>query len=152
MKNCNIRFERDPSLDRIEVIIRAPERDETVAELMEKLADKPPDKLMVFNASGIKQAITTREIIFASADGKLVNLVTKDGRWYTRQTLQSLEETMDKRRFVRISRFEIVNLDHVVRYDFTIAGTLRIELSGGMETWASRRCIPAIRRKLMGKE
>ncbi len=80
MKNCNIRFERDPSLDHIEVVIRAPERDETVAELMEKLADKPPDKLMVFNASGIKQAITTREIIFASADGKLVNLVTKDGR------------------------------------------------------------------------
>jgi ribose/xylose/arabinose/galactoside ABC-type transport system permease subunit len=34
---------------------------------------------------------------------------------------------------------------------FTISGTLRLELEGGMETWASRRCIPEIRRRLKGK-
>ncbi len=33
----------------------------------------------------------------------------------------------------------------------TISGTLRLELEGGMETWASRRCIPEIRRRLKGK-
>ena len=64
---------------------------------------------------------------------------------------KSLEDILDKQRFVRISRYEIVNLEKILKYDFTVAGTLRIELTGGMETWASRRCIPAIRRRLTGK-
>ena len=59
---------------------------------------------------------------------------------------------LDKKHFLRISRFEIVNLNKVLRYDFTLAGTLRLELAGGIETWASRRCIPAIRKRLLGKE
>lgn len=152
MKKLNIRFERDSSLDHIDVVIRAPERDETVEELIDKLSGQPPDTLAAFDGYGNMRAIKMEDIISAAVDGKLVSLVTQDGNWYTRQTLQCLEEMLDKRRFVRISRFEIVNLDHVLRYDFTIAGTLRIELAGGMETWASRRCIPAIRRKLTGKE
>ena len=152
MKKLNIRFERDPSLTQIEVVIRAPEQDEAVTELMARISGQPPDMLMAFDGYGKVCAIQAEEIISASADGRLVNLVTKDGCWFTRQTLQNLEDTLDSQRFLRISRFEIINLSHVLQYDFTFAGTLRIELTGGMETWASRRCIPAIRRRLMGKE
>ena len=152
MGKYKIRFERDPSLDQMEVIIRAPEENEAVTALIERLSGQPPDTVTVFDGYGNMRAVKPEEIISASAEGKLVNLVTTDGSWFTRQTLQSLETALDKRRFVRISRFEIVNLDKVRRYDFTIAGTLRIELAGGLETCASRRCIPDIRRKLMGKE
>ena len=152
MKKINVRFERDPSLDSIDVVIRASEEDGAVTELMEKLSGQPPDALTVFDRYGNMRSLPVKDIILASVEGKLVNLVTPDGSWFTRQTLQSLEAALDKKRFVRISRYELVNLDKVLRYDFTIAGTLRIELTGGMETWASRRCIPAIRRKLTGKE
>ena len=62
-----------------------------------------------------------------------------------------LEEVLDKRRFIRISRFEIINLERVQRYDFTINGTLKIVMENGMQTWASRRYIPAIRRYLKEK-
>ncbi len=152
MKKYNIRFERDPSLSEIDIVIRAPEKDDTVTALMEKLSVLPPDTLTVFDGNGNVRSIRPEEIILASVEGKLLNLVTANGSWFTRQTLQSLEAALDKQRFVRISRYELANLDHVVRYDFTMAGTLRIELSDGMETWASRRCIPAIRRRLSGKE
>ena len=152
MKKINVRFERDPSLDSIDVVIRASEEDGAVTELIEKLSGQPPDALTVFDGYGNMRSLPVKDIILASVEGKLVNLVTPDGSWFTRQTLQSLEAALDKKRFVRISRYELVNLDKVLRYDFTIAGTLRIELTGGMETWASRRCIPVIRRKLTGKE
>ncbi len=151
MRNLNLRFERDPTLDAIEVVIRAPERDETVETLMAKLAAPPPDTVKAFDGSGNMRVIRQEEIILASVEGKLVSLATLGGSWYTRQTLQSLEDTLDKRRFVRISRYELANLDQVLRYDFTIAGTLRIELAGGISTWASRRCIPTIRRRLKGE-
>lgn len=152
MKKYIVRFERDPSLRQIEVVFRAPEQDAAVTELMSRLSGGPPDTLTVFDGYGGVRTVTPEEIILASVEGKLVNIVTADGSWFTRQTLQSLEAALDKRRFMRISRYELVNLDQVLRYDFTVAGTLRIELTGGMETWASRRCIPQIRRKLTGRE
>ena len=151
MKGYDIRFESDPSLDRVEVVIRAPELDEDVRALMDRLQDTR-GPLGVFDGSGNLRTLTPDEIVSASTEGKLVHVVTTDGSWYTRRTLQSLESSLEGWRFVRISRYELVNLDKVQRYDFTIAGTLRLELVGGMETWASRRCIPDIRKRLLGRE
>ena len=152
MRKTELRFERDPGLDHIEIVIRAPEEDAEVAALLKRLAAPEPAALTVHDGEGAVRSIESEDIVLVSAMGKLVNIITEDGSWYTRKTLQTLEEMLDGRRFLRVSRYELVNLDKVLRYDFTVAGTLRLELRGGMETWASRRCIPAIRRRLSGKE
>ena len=151
MREKKVRLELDPALEGIEVLIRAPEEDGEVSALLELLGVQPPDTITVFDANGLIRTLPADQIVSASVDGKLVNIVTEDGSWYTRRTLQSLEDALDERRFLRVSRYEIVNLAKVRRYDFTVAGTLRLELAGGMETWASRRCIPEIRRRLKGK-
>ena len=151
MKERSVRLELDPALDHVEVLVRAPAEDAETTELLELRGAHPPDTLTVFDANGLIRTLAAQEIVSASVDGKLVNIVTEDGSWYTRRTLQSLEDALDARRFLRVSRYEIVNLTKVRRYDFTVAGTLRLELAGGMETWASRRCIPEIRRRLKGK-
>lgn len=150
MRERKVRLELDPALTDIEVLVRAPEEDGEVSALLELLG-APADTVTVFDGNGLIRALPADQIVSASVDGKLVNIVTEDGSWYTRRTLQSLEDALDARRFLRVSRYEIVNLTKVRRYDFTVAGTLRLELAGGMETWASRRCIPEIRRRLKGK-
>lgn len=151
MRERKVRLELDPALEGIEVLIRAPEENGEVSALLELLGASPSDTVTVFDGNGLIRALAADQIVSASVDGKLVNIVTEGGSWYTRRTLQSLEDALDKRRFLRVSRYEIVNLTKVRRYDFTVAGTLRLELAGGMETWASRRCIPEIRRRLKGK-
>ena len=147
-----VSFECDPSLDHIEIVIRAPREDETVHDLMDLVRDAPPGALTVFDGSGSTCIVMPQEIVTVAAEGRLVHVVTEKGSWYLRRTLQSLEAELDARRFVRVSRYELVNLDKVLKYDFTISGTLRLELVGGMETWASRRCIPEIRKRLKGRE
>ena len=151
MKNIRIRFEQDPALADIEITVRAAGQDAEVTALMEKITGRESRTLTVRDGRGNLKTLAESEIILASVDGKSVRIITADGKWLSRQTLQSLEETLDSRTFIRISRYEIVNLRKVARYDFTISGTLRLELEGGMETWASRRCIPEIRRRLKGK-
>lgn len=153
MKEWNIRFEPDPGLDRIEVVVRGPSEDDgDVAELMKRLRAEQPAALTVYDGNGVVRRITAGEIVLISVVDKRVNVVTEDGSWFSRKPLQTLEEELDESSFLRISRYELVNLDKVTRYDFTVAGTLRLEFKGGMETWASRRCIPAIRKRLNGKE
>lgn len=151
LKKVHIRFEQDASLDHIDVVIRAPDQDDSVTDLINRISARPPDMLTAYDENGNVRKLDQKKIVLASVNGKVVDLITDDGVWHIRQTLQNLEDNLDKQRFVRISRYEIVNVEKILKYDFTVAGTLRIELTGGMETWASRRCIPAIRRRLTGK-
>ena len=145
-----IRFESDPALDHMEIVVRAPVRDEAAEELLMQLSGAQTDTVTVFDGYGTVRTLAAKEIVSAAMEGKLVRVVTENDSWYTRRTLQSMESALEGGRFLRISRNELVNLDKVLRYDFTIAGTLRLELAGGRETWASRRCIPDIRKRLKG--
>lgn len=152
MNDRIVRFEFDPELDHVEVLIRAPSEDGDVARLLQLLKETDKVSLTVFDGKGTIKNLDADEIVLASVTGKLINIVTEDGLWYMQSALRALEEMLDENSFLRISRYELVNLNKVKRYDFTVAGTLRLELRGGLETWASRRCIPAIRKRLLGKE
>lgn len=148
MRQVVLKFEPDPSLEHIEVIIRAPAADEQVREIKNRLSDFVPKTLTVTDSYDNQRIIRISDIIKVSVNGKLLRIVTENGSYSMRQTMQNLEEKLDSQQFIRISRYEIVNLSNISRLDFTIAGTLRLELTDGTETWASRRCIPAIRKQL----
>ena len=146
MKKLNIRFEQDDSLDGIDIIIRADKKDKDVESLIFQLQQN------VLDRSGCTCVIEEKDIISVTADGKQVRVTTTGGVYNAKQTLQNIEAQLDDRLFLRISRFEVVNLAKIRKYDFTIGGTLRIEFEGGTETWASRRYIPVIREKLSKEE
>ena len=151
MKKINVRFERDQSTDDIDVVIRAAEKDDQILSLIEKLSTRESVKLTVLDRNNCSCVIDEDEIVFVSADGKNVRITATSGIYCAKQSLQSIEELLS-RKFLRVSRFELINLSMVQKYDFTIVGTLRIEFSNGMETWASRRYIPLIRQRLSGEE
>ena len=152
MKPVNVRFEGDPGSDTIDVLIRASEETPEIAELMQKIHDHFEERLTVYDESGAVQSICVTDIVSASVDGKRVSIRTENGRYHIKHPLQALENMLDDQFFVRISRYEIVNMRKVVRYDFRLIGTLYIELSDGTTTWASRRNIPLIRKMLFKKE
>ena len=151
MKKINVRFERDETTEDIDIVIRAKEKDDQVTALIEKLNAREPFKLTVMDRDNCSCVIDEEEIVFVSADGKNVRITATSGIFFAKQSLQSVEELLS-RKFLRVSRFELINLTKVYKYDFTIGGTLRIEFNNGMETWASRRYIPLIRQRLSGEE
>ena len=119
--------------------------------LIEKLSTRESVKLTVLDRNNCSCVIDEDEIVFVSADSKNVRVTATSGKYCAKQSLQSIEELL-RRKFLRVSRFELINLSMVRKYDFTIGGTLRIEFNNGMETWASRRYIPMIRERLSGEE
>ena len=148
-QRITVSFEEDPAAEGIEVCIRAKERSEDIDALIASISGLSQELITVIDDSGAFVSIPPFDIVSVSVDGKVLRIVTEEGRYTVRQTLQSLESRLEPQGFVRISRYELVNLDKVIKFDFTLGGTLRLELAGGMETWASRRNIPAIRKKLM---
>lgn len=151
MKKINVRFEKEKALNDIEIVIRADKRDEQINALIEKLTQNETVRLTVLDNNNCPSVIDEKEIVFVSADGKNVQFVTVHGKYRAKQTLQSVENILSDY-FLRVSRYEIINLKMVRKYDFTLGGTLRIEFENGMETWASRRYIPLIKERLSREE
>ena len=151
MKKLKLRFEQDKTLDEIEIVVRAAEKDAQVTALLESFAKVEPIKLTVLDSDNRASVIDEKDIVFVAAEGKLVRVVTTEGIYKAKQSLQSIESILS-RSFLRVSRFEIINLKKVRKYDFTLVGTLRVEFDNGMETWASRRYIPLIKERLSGEE
>ena len=152
MRKINVRFEAEPSLTDIEVLVRASQRDAEVEAFLQRISGKPPDGLVVTDPDGALVRLAPEKIILVTVSGNVTRLETRQGSYTLRQTLQSIEQALAGQSFLRISRSELVNMDQIEKYDFTVRGELRLELTGGIETWVARRCIPEVRRRLKGKE
>ena len=152
MKRVSTRFEVEEGRRNIDVLFRASEKDEQVEVLMTRVADPLSGLLTVRDESDAVVTLPEERIVTISVDNKKLRIVADDGIYWLKMPMHDAETMLNPSWFLRISRYEIVNLRKVRQFDFSISGTLRIDLEDGTETWASRRFIPAIKKRLQGKE
>ena len=152
MKCVSTRFEVEEGRLNIDVLFRASEEDEQVEALMARVADPLSSLLTVRDEADAVVTLPEERIVTISVDNKKLRIAADDGAYWMKMSMQDAEAMLNPSWFLRISRYEIVNLRKVQQFDFSISGTLRIDLEDGTETWASRRFIPAIKRRLQGKE
>ena len=83
--------------------------------------------------------VPAAEIVRLSAEGNYVRIHTPSGSHELRETLARLESRLDGRRFVRVHRSEIVNLDFVGEIQRHFHGDLIAVLKNGDAVRVSRR-------------
>ena len=152
MKKINIEFVEDPSQQDINIVITADKKDEEVRELIKKISDPFESTITVYDDKGSAIIIHLEKIYSISSNNRKLKVVTEDGVFEMRSSLQDIEQDLKSPSFIKISRYEIINLLKVKEFDFSVSGTLRIEMNNGLETWASRRSISEIKKRLMRKE
>ena len=150
-KRVNVRFEVEEGCRGIDVLFTASERDDQVDALMERIEDPLSGTWAVQNADGFSVTLSEERIVTACSENKRLKIVADDGEYRLNMSMQDFERAVNPSMFLRVSRYEIVNLRRVERFDFSVSGTLRIELEDGTEVWASRRFIPAVKERLSKK-
>lgn len=88
------------------------------------------------------------DIIRIFAANKNVYIATKEGQYRIKERLYEMEEKLDMTSYVRISNSEIVNIHKLLKLDTSIAGTIKMYLSEGQETYVSRRYVSKIKKAL----
>ena len=151
MKKINILFQLEPGRSDIGVTVSASEQDEEVLALMHRIGQPLSAVLMVTDGRGAAVSLPLERIIRIFSEGRKLKVVAEENTYNMNATLREAEEALQHPGFLRISRYEIIHLDKVQKFDFSMAGTLRIELKDGSETWASRRYIAEIRKRLHRK-
>ena len=78
--------------------------------------------------------LKAEEVLWFGAEEKLVFAATASDRHYVNFTLDQLERRLDPRRFARVHRGAIVNLDHAAALRPGFAGTCRLQLRDAART------------------
>lgn len=143
-------FKEKDGIQDIEVVITASEQNDAVKSLMKRIEDPLAGTLMVSDAEGITTVLDEESIVSISSGSKKLVVRADDGLYELRMSMQDIEKQLNPLAFIRISRYEIINLGKVRKFDFSVTGTLRIVMKDGTETWASRRLITVIKRRLQG--
>ena len=139
-----VRIEIVEGLEEPEVLIRTEKLSEEIRRL--------ETILMGESINGYRDSevfrIRTGDIVRIYGERQRVYAQTKDGVYLLHQRLYVLENQLDGRRFLRISNSEIVNCEMIARLDISVAGTIGVELEGGIQTFASRRYVKKLREYL----
>lgn len=151
MRRINVRLRLDESCKDIDVLITTPIRDVQVDALVERIEDLLAGTLTVYDGNDSAVLLPEARIVSIATDNRRLKVVADNGIYQLRMSLRDVEELLNPTMFQRISRYEIINLRKVERFDFSVSGILRVVLQGGYETWVSRRFIPAIRERLQGR-
>ena len=130
------------SLDRAKTQIRSRRPDEfqqRVLSMMEGLRTAPRGlERLIVKTGGQLVFLKTEEVDWIQAEGNYVRLHVGRASHLVRETIQSLEASLDPARFMRIHRSTIVNLDRVREIQPLVHGEYRVVLTDGTKLSLSR--------------
>lgn len=138
----------DESLDENKVTIYAKKYSKDIENIRDMLTDRLLDKIVAFYDKEIF-ILSFDEIIRIYAQDKEVFVKTNNKSYKVRLTLTELEKRLDKKKFIRISRSEIVNIDYIKRLDLSFIGTIAVEFTNGEVSYVSRRRLKDF-KKILG--
>jgi two-component system, LytTR family, response regulator len=113
-------------------------RVERALTLLERRPATVP-RLLVERSPNRQILLSLEAVTLVRAKRNYLRFVTRDGEYTRRGTLAELEETLDRERFLRINRSEIVRLDAVAEIQPWFHGDARIRMADGSTlTWSRR--------------
>ncbi|MCR5685593.1 MAG: LytTR family transcriptional regulator DNA-binding domain-containing protein [Lachnospiraceae bacterium] len=148
--NQNIRVKTDPACTEPLVVIHAAGRDELVERIIEAVSQvMSGDSTQIAAYSGKTVTfLNSQDIVRAFTENRKLTICVPSGKYEARMSLKDLEERLKEESFVRISRFELINLKKVSGFDMNIAGTIKVMFEDGTESWVARRYVKSIQLKL----
>ena len=142
----------DKEWPKLTVFIKNNERNEDVEGIIAAVQSYAEKKVPMIAAyfKGSLVMLPQRKIIRFFVDNRKVMVQTSERTYETKKPLYEIEEVLDKKRFVRISQSETINIRRVKNFDFSAAGTIGVELENGENTWVARRRMKDVRVLLAG--
>jgi two-component system LytT family response regulator len=140
------------AVERVRTQLRGRDRDDLEARLRTLVqagrpAEPPMDRLLVKRGARFV-FVRVEDVRWLEAADNYVNVHTSAGAEMLRSTLTALEARLDPRRFVRVHRGAMINIDHLQAMEPWGQGEYLLTLAGGAQITSSRTYRTRIRQAL----
>lgn len=145
-KPIDIDIQLDPACSEPKIVIRTNRMTPDIDHIIHAIENCMDSRYAMVTAydKGVMTLLSQREIVRAFVENRKLVIQTEAGRYIARGTLAELESALNPDRFLRISRSEIINLNKVSSFDFSLSGTIHVYFDDGTGTWVARRYVRSI--------
>ena len=153
-KSVDIQVRIDPACPEPVVVIHTASKSQDVENIVHAIENCMDSEypLIIGQRGASVELLSQRDVVRVYSEARHVRISTVNGLYDSNKSLSWLEMQLNPDRFIRISRYEIVNIRKIARFDFSMAGTIQIVLDDGCVTWAARRYVRAIQQVLKNLE
>ncbi|MBP5728402.1 MAG: LytTR family transcriptional regulator DNA-binding domain-containing protein [Clostridia bacterium] len=146
----DIEIRIDPDCHDPVILIRTDQKTQEVENIVHAIENCMDSRYPPFVGyrDNAMELLSQRDIVMVYVESRKVQIRTEKGTFDSRRSLSYLEQLLNPERFIRISRFEIVNIRKIASFDFSMAGTVHILFDDGTVTWAARRYVRSIQQAL----
>lgn len=135
----------DPACTEPRITIHTDRMTDELESLIRRLSSPNPDAIPAQTERGV-ELLEAGSIIRIYTERQRVFAQTSQGVYSLKFRLYEMENRLAGCGFVRISSSELVNTKMIVGMDFSLSGTIRICLKGGISTYVSRRHVAEIKK------
>ena len=141
-----INLDIDGKYDDTEVIIRAPHLNNDIERIVAMM--RMIDMQLAVRKDGETILLETDKILYVEAVDRKTFVYTNSDTYESELKLYELEQELEKRDFLRISKQSIVNLRKIKSLKTDVNRKIRITLANGEQIVVSRMYSDDLRRKL----
>lgn len=141
-----VKVEINSSHSEVNVILRASEITQEVEDIKNMLESYNSvimgyrdDNTVLLQFNEIYRVYTENQKVFAT---------TSSGKYLLKMRLYEIENMLTKHQFIKVSRFEIINIMEIKEIENLYSGNIKIIFKHGEITFVSRRFVSQIKRKL----
>lgn len=138
----------DKKYKSMEIHVCNDEKNASVIQMVKDIEGFVNIRLPGTDTRGEKVMLNPQEIIRFYAQNQKVMAQDAKGVYSVQKKLYELEQLLDTMDLFRISKSEIINLRKVRSLDINMAGTIKVILIDGTETYTSRRNVTRLKKKL----
>ncbi len=143
----NIEIKIDKKIKENKIIVQVNEMTDEISNIINLLKSTNNEKLKVYLDEELYFIDENDIETVYSSDGK-VFVKANDKDYQSKMRLYELENILNKKTFLRISKSEIININKVKSINTNLIGTIIITFFNGNKTYSSRRYISKIKEFL----
>ena len=140
-----VEIQIDPSCAQTRIVIHAAQMTDEIEALVQRLSVPDPAMIPAQTECGV-ELLPIEKIIRVYTERQRVLVQTAEKIHPIKYRLYEMEERLKGHSFARISSSELVNTKMITGMDFSLTGTIRVTLKGGITTYVSRRRVPEIKK------
>ena len=135
----------DKKYENTNIIIFTNKMTDEINNIVEKFSDDDNQNIIVGYKDNKLFLLDENNIETVYAELGKVIIRCNDEEYISKKRLYELEEILNKKNFIRVSKSEIVNFKKVKNIDYKVIGTLILNFKSGNKSYVSRRYISSIK-------